>query len=532
MMSDSSEETLLKVYELGLTFAQKPVLSDINFELKPGEILGVVGLRGAGKSLLLQVLAGIHPPSTGALYWKGQRVLWPGLLAAQKQGVEFVPQTLQFVEGMNVVENLFLGRESSSGLLDQPAMVRATYEWLDVFHLPHSLAQQRVGELTDGERQIIGLVRAFLRPARLLLLDEAFSALSFDHQQIAMQRLRHLASRGLAIILTSDDLNFIFSVTDRVLVLYRGEQVALHRTTDVTPRDIVELIVGSSRQERVTPVIWAFENYYAAQQQAEELRQKQKQLQDNLAEQDFINRELVGRLQDQMNALDQLNRALQEANQRLVLEREAERKALARELHDQVIQDLLSFNYQLEDIEDRLAASEHQAELQLIRQGIRDVVTMLRQVCSDLRPPTLDSHGLLSALRSLVSQWSEQTGIAVELQLDESLGRWPETIELTVFRIVQEGLNNVRKHAEATRVELELRRTPAAGLTLRLADNGRGMSAPPDLLTLSDQKHFGLIGISERVSLLRGTMALVTSSTLGGLELRIEIPNPAPFPVS
>lgn len=523
-------DVLLKASQVGRVFANKPVLSDVTFELMPGEILGVVGLRGAGKSVLLQVLAGLYPPSSGELFWKGQRVVWSGLHKAQLQGIEYVSQIPQFVEGMNAVENLFLGRESGIGLLDQKAMVETAYEWLDVFHLPRSIAQQRVGDLTDGERQIIALVRAFLRPARLLLLDEIFSAMSFDHQRIVMERLRHVAQLGVSVILSSDDLNFIFSITDRVLVLYKGRQVALRRTADSTPREIVELIVGSSRQERVTPVIWAFENYYAAQQQAEELRQKQKQLQDNLAAQDSMNRELVARLQDQMVALDQLNRALQEANRRLVLEREAERKALARELHDQVIQDLLSFNYQLEEIEDALTGLDVQAEIQPIRHGIRNVVATLRQICSDLRPPTLDSHGLLSALRSLTSQWSEQTGILVNVQLDESLGRWPEAIELSVFRIVQEGLNNVRKHAKATRVELELRRTPSAGLMLRLADDGRGMAYPPDLLTLSEEKHFGLLGISERVSLLRGTMTLVTSSTLGGLEMRIEIPNPAPFP--
>lgn len=525
-------ESLLKVEDLGRVFASKPALAGVTFELMPGEILGVVGLRGAGKSVLLQVLAGVYPPTSGALYWMGKRVTWSGILKAQKNGIEFVPQTPQFVESMNVVDNLFLGRESGSGLLDRQAMAQATYEWLDVFHLPRSLAQQQVGDLTDDERQIIALVHAFLRPARLLLLDEGFSALGYGRQQIVMDRLRNLASLGVSIVLSSDDLNSIFSVTDRILVLYKGRQVALRRTAESTPREIVELMVGSSRQERVTPVIWAFENYYAAQQQAEELRQKQKQLQDNLAAQDSINRELVARLQDQMLALDRLNQALQEANRRLASEREAERKALARELHDQVIQDLLSFNYQLEEVENALAAEDLQAEMQSIRSGIRDVIATLRQICSDLRPPTLDSHGLLSALRSLVSQWSEQTGIPVELLMDQTIERWPEMIELNVFRIVQEGLSNVRKHAQATRVELEVRRTPSAGLMLRLADDGRGMDTPPDLLTLSEQKHFGLVSISERVSLLRGTMSMSTSPSLGGLELRIEIPNPAPFKVS
>ncbi|WP_298820188.1 ATP-binding cassette domain-containing protein [Chloroflexus sp.] len=520
---------LLSARELHTFFAAKPILSGINFDLYPGEIVGVVGLRSAGKSVLLQTLAGIYPPTSGEVWLAGAPMTWTAQ-AAQRRGIEFVPQTPLLVDVMPVLANIFLGRERGRQRLDLAAMATVAYQWLDRFALPRSLAHQRAGELTDEERQLVALIRAFARPARLLILDEALSMLSFARQQLVLQHLRELAGGGTGIILSSDDLNLIFTITDRVLVLYQGRQAALRATASTTPREIVELMVGSVRQERVTPLIWAFENYYQAQQQAEALRQQQLQLQDNLAEQDTLNRELVRRLQDQMAALDQLNQALQEANHRLIVEREAERKALARELHDQVIQDLLSFNYQIEHIEEEIEQASVLNELQNIRRGIRDVVAMLRQMCSDLRPPTLDSHGLAAALRSLVGQWSEQTGIAVELNLAEPLERWSETIELTVFRIAQEGLSNVRKHAGATRVQLEVRRTSAGGVMLRLADNGRGMEMPPDLTGLAERKHFGLISISERVSLLRGTLHFGRSAW-GGLEVRVEIPNPAPFPV-
>jgi len=219
--------------------------------------------------------------------------------------------------------------------------------------------------------------------------------------------------------------------------------------------------------------------------------------------------------------------ALQEASRRLITEREAERKALARELHDQVIQDLLSYNYQLEEAENSSVAEEQREELAKIRLGIRQVVGDLRDICSDLRPPTIDNHGLSAAIRSLASQWSEQTGIPVELQIDPALGRLPEPIELGVYRIIQEGLSNIRKHADATHVKLSLQRTSAANLVVQLADNGRGMTQPLDLAQLTDQKHFGLVGISERVSLLGGTLKL-TSMPHGGLKIEIEIPSPYP----
>lgn len=168
------------------------------------------------------------------------------------------------------------------------------------------------------------------------------------------------------------------------------------------------------------------------------------------------------------------------------------------------------------------------AELAGIRNGIRQVVSGLRQLCSDLRPPTIDSHGLSAAIRSLTHQWSKQTGIKVELDVDPQLGRLPETIELSVFRIIQEGLSNVRKHASgATLVKLSLQRSPTASLVVQMSDNGPGLEIPINLAELSEKKHFGLVGISERVSLLGGTIH-IESSEGGGVNARIEIPSPYP----
>ena len=208
-------------------------------------------------------------------------------------------------------------------------------------------------------------------------------------------------------------------------------------------------------------------------------------------------------------------------------EREEERKFLARELHDQVIQDLLSFNYRLEEIESEVDEEGQQAELASIRQSVRQVVADLRQLCSDLRPPTLDAHGLKAALRSLAEEWAERHNIWLELNIDPKLGRLPEALELSVFRIVQEGLNNIRKHASARHVALRVERTPTASIRLELIDDGQGLPKPMDLAELSAAKHFGLLGISERVALLGGTMQ-VESPRTGGTILEVEIPSPYP----
>ncbi|MBN1487960.1 MAG: ATP-binding cassette domain-containing protein [Anaerolineae bacterium] len=523
---------LLSVNNLSQNFVAVPALTDVTFSIKAGEVLGVVGQRGAGKSTLFELLTGVYPPSSGGIKFNGEPVALRSVYYAQSLGIFAVQQQPKLVDTMDVLHNVFLGREICGPhwlkmFPDDGKMAQVARDFLEAFAMPASLVEEPVANLSGEQRQIVALARVLSQPCRLLLLDDALEALSFARQQVLLDRIRDLAAQGVAVIMSSDDLKHIFAVTDRILVLYQGRQVTLRRTSETTPREIVELIVGSNRQERVTPVIWAFENYYAAQQQTAELRLAQSELRQSLQEQDSLNRQLIERLDNQVKALDSLNLALQEASRRLITEREAERKALARELHDQVIQDLLSYNYQLEEVESETTTESQRLELAEIRDGIKQTVGSLRQICSALRPPTIDHHGLSAAIRSLSSQWSEQTGIQVELEIDPQLGRLPETIELSVFRIIQESLSNVRKHASATFVRLTLQRTSTASLMVRIVDNGLGMESPVDLAVLTKQKHFGLVGISERVSLLEGTLEVQTAQD-GGFEIQIEIPSPYP----
>lgn len=507
-------------------------LVDVTFAIEPGEVLGVVGQRGSGKTTLFQLLSGVCLPSSGEITFDGKRVTLKTTAHAQQLGIETVHQNLQLADNLNVLLNVFLGREICRPRWlklqpDEKEMLRVARDLFAAFDMPLELIHERPANLSNEQRQIVALARALCYPSRLLLLDDALAALSFERQQRLLDVIKDLAAQNVAVIISSDDLKHIFAATDRILVLYQGRQMTLQPTSETTPREVVELIVGSNRRDQITPVIWAFESYHTAQQQAEELRRTQMALRQSLQAQDSLNRQLIERLRDQVEALDLLNLAIQEANRRLMTEREAERKALARDLHDQVIQDLLSYNYQLEETENETADEAQRLELTKIRNGIRQVVGSLRQMCSDLRPPTIDSHGLSAAIRSLTHQWSEHSGIPVELEIDPALGRLPEPIELSVFRIIQEGLNNIRKHAAATSVNLTLRRTHTASLVVRLVDNGQGMAEPVNLASLSEQKHFGLVGISERVSLLGGTLQ-VASPPNGGLELEIEIPSPYP----
>ena len=330
------------------------------------------------------------------------------------------------------------------------------------------------------------------------------------------------------MIVCSDNLKHLFNITDRILVLYEGQLVADRYTSDFTPRDVVELIVGASDQEQITPVIWALESFHKAQQHTEELFQEQAQLHETLQASDLLNRQLIEKLSEQVKSMDRLNTALQVTQRRLMTEREEERKALARELHDSVIQDLLGLNYRLEEVEGSEKSNEQRKELHAIRSTIRQVVSDLRQLCRNLRPPTIDNHGLSSAIPSLVQEWEERSGVSANLEIDQTLGRLPELMELSIFRIIQEGLGNVAKHANANEVKLTLKYSPEGRLLIRFADDGRGIDTLPNLAELLTKKHFGLAGIGERVALLDGRMQ-IKSSVGEGFVLEVELPNPNPF---
>ncbi|MBI2332243.1 MAG: ATP-binding cassette domain-containing protein [Chloroflexi bacterium] len=551
---------LLQAENLSKNFDRLPVLKDVSFSIDQGEVIGLVGRQGAGKSTLLHLLGGAIPSSSGAIHYLGVKRRFSSRLEAQKLGIETVYQTSSLinrfdfstqvfldrdagvelsrhtsglVEQFNVTQNMLLGREATKlpwlGVLDWDRMIEIAQDLLAEFDLPKELAHEQVRNLSDEQRQVVLLLRMLSRPCQLLLLDDIIPILSFNRQNILLEKIRKLAAQGTSVIISSDDLKHLFTVTDRIVVLFEGRLVADRKTSESTPREIVELMVGSTAHGQVSPLIWALESYHTAQQQTEDLRRTQASLQQSLNARTSMNRQLVERLSNQLLALDQLNAALQATQRRLITEREDERKALARELHDQIIQDMLGLIYHLEEIEGQAGSAGMKQGVGAVRSGIRSLVEELRQMCSDLRPPTIDHHGLSAAINSLANEWSERSDIQVHLEIDPDLGRFPEMIELSLFRIVQEGLSNVRKHAAAHHVRISLQRTSSTNLLLRLEDDGQGLPKPTDLRSLANDKHFGLVGISERVALLGGTIN-IESSQGNGTILQVEIPSPYPMP--
>lgn len=521
---------MLSVHNLSKHFGTLLALQDLSFGLPAGEILGVVGRSGSGKSVLLQLLAGILPLDQGEIHWQGQRL--PLHFRAAELGITTISQKPLLIEYADVPTNIFLGRERSQGMLHtlhQAAMVTEARRLMTQLGNSEIDLQTPANNLSSEQRQLLSIARVMAAPGNLVLADNPAVLLSTPYQQKLLDVLRAWRAAGSAVLFVTNNLDHLFAVTDQILVLYNNASAGIFRTAEATREQVVRAIAGIGSTRELSPTVWALDSYYQARQQAESLHQQQALMQRSLAAQDDLNRHLLEQLAEQVQALNRANQALQEAQRRLLTEREQERKRLARELHDQVIQDLLGLNYRLEDLGESQPTAQLTAQLEDLRVDIGQLVADLRNICSDLRPPTIDSLGLGAALQSYTRDWQKHTTIRVQLQLAPDLARLPEEIELAFFRIAQEALSNVRKHAAASRVMLTLSQLPAktpggpASVQFTIDDNGKGL-APNFALGQGIQNgHFGLHGIYERVTLLGGTLRLSNGDS-GGLQLQVEVP--------
>lgn len=211
--------------------------------------------------------------------------------------------------------------------------------------------------------------------------------------------------------------------------------------------------------------------------------------------------------------LDRLERERQESGRRVLAAQEAERVGIARDLHDEVGQVLTGVLLQLNAIAE--AATEHREELHQAREAVRRALDQVRRISSELRPEMLEQLGLVSALTELSRSFARVSGVRVEREFPTSLPKLAPEVELAVYRIAQEALTNVARHAQASRVTIGLERGHET-VVLRLADDGRGFAATP-------VEHGGLRSMRERALLVSGALA-IKAAPEGGVEVRLEVP--------
>jgi signal transduction histidine kinase len=531
MMGTFPMEPILRVVNLSKSFGTLPAVQHVSFEVQPGEVVGLTGSIGSGKSVLAMLLAGLYESSEGDIYFANKHLNWP--YVANSLGIGVIHQRYTLNDQFDVVSNIFLGNEigwpvnlRSLRIIDSDRMIREAMNILTQLGMDANIIHEKMINLSGEQRQMIAIARVLTNPYRMIIIDEPTVLLSYPYQQRLLGMIQNWRQQGVAVVFSSSNLDDLFAVTDRIIILDQGRKAADLRTDETTREIVLGLLLGGIDTGKPSQAVWDFDSYDRIREHAEKMRYHQMLLGKNLAAEDILQNQLVEQLTEQVQSLDQANLALLEAQRRLLSEREQERKHLSRELHDQIIQDLLSVNYELEEMVTENSVLPGLAnDLSEVREGIRELVDDLRRICGDLRPLTIDSLGLGAALQSFTRDWSARTGIKVELEVDANLGRLPEAAELSIFRIVQEGLNNVWKHAHASLVQISLQHSSPRTLMVSLRDNGLGLAEDLDLSALATHGHYGLIGIGERVTLLGGRFRLLRLPE-GGSQLLVEIPHP------
>ncbi|MDX0009840.1 ATP-binding cassette domain-containing protein (plasmid) [Sinorhizobium meliloti] len=239
-----NESPLLSLRAIKKSFGAVQVLLGVDLDVRAGEVTALVGDNGAGKSTLIKCLAGIHQPNAGEILWEGQPIRIPNPKAASAVGIEFVYQDLALCDNLDVVQNMFLGRERKRGpFLDQDSMEVAAREVLASLSVTTlKSVRQPVASLSGGQRQSIAVARSVMWNSKLVVLDEPTAALGVAQTQQVLALVRRLAERGLAVILVSHNLEDVLSVSDGIAVLRLGRMVTQVRREDVNSGQLVELI--------------------------------------------------------------------------------------------------------------------------------------------------------------------------------------------------------------------------------------------------------------------------------------------------
>ena len=243
--------TLLDVRGVSKSFGAIRAVHDISFSVAPGEVIGLMGDNGAGKSTMVKLIAGNFPPSEGEVAVEGQVCHFHKPIEARARGIEVVYQDLALADNLTAAENVFLGREIKKGpwpfrILNKQAMIDRSAQ---IFAELKSETRPRdlVRKMSGGQRQAVAIARTRLSNAKLVLMDEPTAAISVRQVAEVLGLIHRLKAQGVSVMLISHRMPDVFAVADRIIVMRRGGKVADKRTADTSPEEITGLITGAIR---------------------------------------------------------------------------------------------------------------------------------------------------------------------------------------------------------------------------------------------------------------------------------------------
>jgi fructose transport system ATP-binding protein len=256
----TTQEPILKARGLTKRFGRVVALNNCDFDLMPGEILGVIGDNGAGKSTLIKAISGAVIPDEGTIWLEGREVAFRTPIEAREAGIETVYQTLAMSPALSIADNMFMGRElrrsgilgSVFRMLDRPRMEKFAREKLNELGLMTiQNINQAVETLSGGQRQGVAVARAAAFGSKVVILDEPTAALGVKESRRVLDLIRDVRARGIPIILISHNMPHVFEVADRIHIHRLGRRLCVIRPQDCTMSDAVAFMTGAKVPESV-----------------------------------------------------------------------------------------------------------------------------------------------------------------------------------------------------------------------------------------------------------------------------------------
>jgi len=248
-------EPLLSLRKIGKHFGPVQALNGVDLDIPAGQVTSLAGDNGAGKSVLIKCIAGIHAPDAGELIWQGHPVHFRTPRDSAALGIETVYQDLALCDNLDIVQNMFLGRERLRRLtLDEEDMETSARDTLSGLAVTTIRSiRQPVASLSGGQRQSVAIAKAVLWNSKLVIMDEPTAALGVAQTAMVLALVRRLADRGLAVLLVSHNMNDVFHVADQIAVLHLGRMVAVRPASEMDVQIVVDLMTTGVSSRTAQP---------------------------------------------------------------------------------------------------------------------------------------------------------------------------------------------------------------------------------------------------------------------------------------
>jgi D-xylose transport system ATP-binding protein len=250
-MEGNGNTPVLALRGVSKSFGAVKALTEIDFEVHDGEVVALVGDNGAGKSTMVKTIAGIHPADEGQILFAGEEVKINSPTDATDLGIATVYQDLALCDNLDVVENLFLGREESAGFvrqLNETAMEKRTHDLLSRLAVTITDVRAEVGMMSGGQRQQVAIARSLLGEPKVVMLDEPTAALGVRQTAMVLSLIKRLREEGHGVVVISHNLADVFEVADRIFVLRLGQQAGDYAVGEASTEQIVGAITGATEK--------------------------------------------------------------------------------------------------------------------------------------------------------------------------------------------------------------------------------------------------------------------------------------------